>query len=1330
MVVRCRRVRRAAVVGFVSVVASLLAFSTAAAQAGAYGDVPGDAYYSQPVAELAAQGVFVRTECAEGFCPGEPIDRKTMSVWVIRILDGEDPAPVSQTRFDDVAAASFYAPFIERMAELGVTRGCGDGSGFCPDRTVSRAQMAAFLSRAYGLSSGPDPGFSDVPNDAWYAADVARLAASGITKGCGDGTRFCPDRDTTRAQMATFLWRAENPGELEESADEEEFSAVMDGGGVIAVGQLHGCALRSDQTITCWGWNGSGQASAPAGTFLAVTAGDFHTCGLRTDQSITCWGDDRGTGLTSQNILSAPSGTFTAVAAGSYHTCGLRTDQSISCWGRNARLAESSQTFLDPPSGTFLSVAAGEHHSCAIRTDGTVTCWGSPFYGELNAPAGRFTSVTAAHSYSCGLGADQTITCWGSPIGSTPTGTFTAVTAGSSYACGLRTDGTVTCWGEADKGQNNIPSGVFTAINASDATCGLRAENAVICWGDIMERWGDIVEHQTIVLGSDGGDDEPADDAEETPSDDETEPPGAPRNVRIDWMEGHRLTVHWQAPDIGGDVAHDQYAVQRVWVGGGFPSTWGLTGRESVPSSYGLGRGYGWSDQNLRLDLDFVRSFLNVGTGSSTDFVSRSPQLDASNFTHDGRGNYSLSLVNGYTSHPFIQDTVAVRVIAFNHAGFAVSDEVDVPSQAGSEHDTLRAFVEQLVSKYRGAVPWLGEIWDYISLRDYFVFRDDGFGFNVGYAQVRIGDCDGLSPVPCGVGTEIGVKYDGLLGSVDDIGTLGRGYGNAEIASHELAHIYTLSNDAARNPLAVVAGHLYMLDLLMRDPTWTPEKRVSSATGAGLCSSSELYADLAQLLVMEQGDPVHIDRIPSPLAYWSGCASGGDYKTSAEAIAVARSSLSGQVPRWFHDTYRTADGNYDLHALWADVSVLDQSAIVFARYALRDHFGGYCSDSWDVSNPWRDGGCGAGGQPDRLKSVTLSVGSSAQGRPGCSSQHCRYLLIDLEAPAGFYDVECWSGGSSRPWFSGRWHWPASPLWAEGGCWHGHPGGQAVWAVIGGVKSNEVTWGQAVQPTRQFTAVSAGHNLSCGIRTDQTISCWGAGTDGPDNYNAPPAGSFSAVSLGSGGCGIKTDGTLQCWGSQSFRETRSPAGTFTAVSVGYNNACGLKTDGTIACWGDNRSGESDPPSGTFTAVSAASGLSCGLRADGTVACWGSDLIDESDESDAPSGQLDAVSAGQGFACGIRTDQTMGCWGTIWPGAQPPTGTFTTVSASDNHACGIRTDQIMVCWGANHYQQSRPPGGKYSTVSAGSGHTCALRIDGSAECWGSNNRGQSDVPSDAP
>ena len=188
--------------------------SSAAAQSDPFSDVPDDAYYTEPVIELNRLGVFDGTAlsefmCPGGFCPSEPIDRKTVAVWVVRVLDGQDPPRGLSSQFDDVDCClpAFWPPFIERMAELGVTRGCGDGSGFCPNRNMTRAEMAVFLSRAFNLPDGPAPEFSDVPDDAWYAADVARLKASGITVGCGDGTQFCPSRITTRAEMATFLWR-------------------------------------------------------------------------------------------------------------------------------------------------------------------------------------------------------------------------------------------------------------------------------------------------------------------------------------------------------------------------------------------------------------------------------------------------------------------------------------------------------------------------------------------------------------------------------------------------------------------------------------------------------------------------------------------------------------------------------------------------------------------------------------------------------------------------------------------------------------------------------------------------------------------------------------------------------------------------------------------------------------------------------------------------------------------------------------------------------------------------------------------------------------------
>ena len=204
----------------------------AAAQgSGPYTDVAADAYYAMPVNTLAADGVLTGTDCGEDlFCPGKPIERWQAAVWIVRVLDGRDPPSLHESRFWDVDDDAWWMPYVERMYELGVTYGCGDGRGFCPHASVTRAEMAVFLTRAFDLPAGPAPGFADVPADAWYADQVAALAASGITAGCGDGTRFCPGRNTTKAEMATFLHRGLRhlPGIYENELSRWVKSAIVD----------------------------------------------------------------------------------------------------------------------------------------------------------------------------------------------------------------------------------------------------------------------------------------------------------------------------------------------------------------------------------------------------------------------------------------------------------------------------------------------------------------------------------------------------------------------------------------------------------------------------------------------------------------------------------------------------------------------------------------------------------------------------------------------------------------------------------------------------------------------------------------------------------------------------------------------------------------------------------------------------------------------------------------------------------------------------------------------------------------------------------------------
>ena len=97
-----------------------------------------------------------------------------------------------------------FAGEIAQLTAAGITRGCGPDR-FCPDQPVTRGQMAAFLVRALDLPPA-DTTFADTKGHT-FAADIAALARSGITRGCGPD-RFCPDQPVTRGQMAAFLVRA------------------------------------------------------------------------------------------------------------------------------------------------------------------------------------------------------------------------------------------------------------------------------------------------------------------------------------------------------------------------------------------------------------------------------------------------------------------------------------------------------------------------------------------------------------------------------------------------------------------------------------------------------------------------------------------------------------------------------------------------------------------------------------------------------------------------------------------------------------------------------------------------------------------------------------------------------------------------------------------------------------------------------------------------------------------------------------------------------------------------------------------------------------------
>jgi hypothetical protein len=137
--------------------------------------------------------------------------------------------------------------------------------------------------------------------------------------------------------------------------------------------------LISDGTVTCWGNNWAGQLGDGSNTFsnvpaavtggalagktvIDITAGYGHTCALISDGTVTCWGYNGygqiGDGdTTNSNVPVAVAGgvltnkTVIDIAAGGYHTCALISDGTVTCWGWNdiGQLGDGSTTNRNVP---------------------------------------------------------------------------------------------------------------------------------------------------------------------------------------------------------------------------------------------------------------------------------------------------------------------------------------------------------------------------------------------------------------------------------------------------------------------------------------------------------------------------------------------------------------------------------------------------------------------------------------------------------------------------------------------------------------------------------------------------------------------------------------------------------------------------------------------------------------------------------------------------------------------------------------------------------------------------------------------------------------------
>ena len=168
-------------------------------------DVPAGSYYEDAVVWAVEKGITSGTS-AVTFDPNGNCTRAQAVTFLWRAAGS--PAPKTKVMpFTDVPSGSYYETAVLWAMEQGITKGTSD-TAFSPNASCTRAQIVTFLWRANGSPAvSGNSAFTDVASDAYYAAAVAWAEKNGVTGGIGGGL-FGSGNNCTRAQIVTFLYRA------------------------------------------------------------------------------------------------------------------------------------------------------------------------------------------------------------------------------------------------------------------------------------------------------------------------------------------------------------------------------------------------------------------------------------------------------------------------------------------------------------------------------------------------------------------------------------------------------------------------------------------------------------------------------------------------------------------------------------------------------------------------------------------------------------------------------------------------------------------------------------------------------------------------------------------------------------------------------------------------------------------------------------------------------------------------------------------------------------------------------------------------------------------
>lgn len=175
-----------------------------------YSDVSLDDWAFENIQQIALKGIMTGYP-DYSFGLGKNVTRAEMAAVLARAFNLPKVWPATPT-FTDVSIDHWAYEYIETLYKNGVTSGCSTSPPrYCPEDQVNRAQTAVFLVRALKLTSydNPNPTFADVPKTHWAYPYVERLYEQGLTKGCSSNPlKYCVENPLKREELVTFINRA------------------------------------------------------------------------------------------------------------------------------------------------------------------------------------------------------------------------------------------------------------------------------------------------------------------------------------------------------------------------------------------------------------------------------------------------------------------------------------------------------------------------------------------------------------------------------------------------------------------------------------------------------------------------------------------------------------------------------------------------------------------------------------------------------------------------------------------------------------------------------------------------------------------------------------------------------------------------------------------------------------------------------------------------------------------------------------------------------------------------------------------------------------------